>query len=160
MARTRALIDWESQTLRSLLFAPGNHARRLEKVGQFGSDAIVLDLEDAVANAEKIAARDSTRAALPTYRGTVVMVRVNGVQTELLEGDLDAVVCDELDCVMVPKVERAETLAAVDEQLGRLERERSIEPGRIRLLPLVETAAGLVRCEEIALAAPRRVVTL
>src|SRR5581483_10745405 len=105
MARTRALIDWESQTLRSLLFAPGNHARRLEKVGQFGSDAIVLDLEDAVANAEKIA------------------VRVNGVQTELLEGDLDAVVCDELDCVMVPKVERAETLAAVDEQLGRLERE-------------------------------------
>jgi len=160
VVRTRPPIDWERQTLRSLLFAPGNHARRLEKVGQFGSDAIVLDLEDAVANAEKVAARASTRAALPTYRETVVIVRVNGAHTGLTEGDVEAVVCPELDCVMVPKLESAETLAALDELVGRLERERGIAEGQIRFLPLIETAVGLARCEEIACSAPERVVTL
>ena len=67
--RTRAHVDWEERPLRSLLFAPGNHPRKLEKVGGFGSDAIVLDLEDAVADAEKSAARETVRAALPTYGG-------------------------------------------------------------------------------------------
>ena len=160
MERARQPVDWERQTLRSLLFAPGNHARRLERVGDFGSDAIVLDLEDAVANAEKVAARDSTRAALPTYREGVVAVRVNGTQTGLLEGDVEAVVCPELDCLLVPKVESAETLHDVDRLLARLEAERGLEPGGIRLLPLVETALGVVRCEEVALSAPARVVTL
>jgi citrate lyase subunit beta / citryl-CoA lyase len=160
VVRARPPIDWERQTLRSLLFAPGNHARRLEKVGQFGSDAIVLDLEDAVANAEKIAARASTRAALPTYDETVVSVRVNGAHTGLTEGDVEAVVCPELDCLMVPKVESAETLRALDELVEGLERERGITDGQIRFLPLIETAVGLVRCEEIAFSAPKRVVTL
>ena len=158
MTRRRPPIDWEQQTLRSLLFAPGNHARRLEKVGGFGSDAIVLDLEDAVANAEKIAARGSTRAALPTYENTVVIVRVNGAHTDLLAGDVDAVVCPELDCLMVPKVESAETLAEVDGLLARFEAERGIEPGAIRLLPIVETAVGIAHCEEILAKAPPRVV--
>ncbi|HZR92203.1 MAG TPA: CoA ester lyase [Gaiellaceae bacterium] len=160
MNRRRPAIDWENQTLRSLLFAPGNHARRLEKVGQFGSDAIVLDLEDAVANAEKIAARASTRAALPTYDDTVVIVRINGVHTGLAESDVEAVVCPDLDCLMVPKVETPDTLTALDELVTQLERERGIPEGTIRMLPLVETALGIVRCEEIAFAVPPRVVTL
>ncbi len=160
MARQRPPIQWEQQTLRSLLFAPGNHPRRLEKVGSFGSDAIVLDLEDAVANAEKVAARASTRAAIPTYERTVVIVRVNGAQTGLLEGDVEAVVCPELDCLMVPKVESPGTLADVDRMLARLEAERGVDAGAIRLLPIVETAAGIVRCEEILFAAPERVVTV
>jgi citrate lyase subunit beta/citryl-CoA lyase len=158
VTRRRPPIDWEQQTLRSLLFAPGNHARRLEKVGGFGSDAIVLDLEDAVANAEKVAARGSTRAALPTYENTVVIVRVNGAHTDLLAGDVDAVVCPELDCLMVPKVESVETLAEVDRLLASLEAERGIEPGAIRLLPIVETAVGIARCEQILGQAPPRVV--
>lgn len=160
MTRRRPPITWETQTLRSLLFAPGNHARRLEKVGGFGSDAIVLDLEDAVANAEKVAARGSTRAAIPTYEGTVVIVRVNGAHTDLLEDDVEAVVCPELDCLMVPKVETPETLRVIDLALARLEVEHSIAEGSVRLMPIVETAAGIVRCEEIAFAAPERVVTL
>jgi citrate lyase subunit beta/citryl-CoA lyase len=160
VSRIRPPIAWESQPLRSLLFAPGNHARRLARVGEFGSDAIVLDLEDAVADAEKIAARSSARAAIPTYRDAVVVVRVNAVRTGLTEGDIDAVVCPELDCLLVPKVEEAETLPALDELVARLERDHGLDAGQIRILALIETAAGLVRCEEIALAAPERVVTL
>ena len=158
--RVRPTIDWDGQPLRSLLFAPGNHARRLEKVGDFGSDVIVLDLEDAVADAEKEAARTSVRDALPRYEGTVVVVRANAAATGRLEGDLEAVVCPELDCLMLPKVESSDTLARVDELVAQLERERDIEEGQIRLLPLIETAAGVARCEEIAFSAPDRVLTL
>jgi citrate lyase subunit beta/citryl-CoA lyase len=155
------VIDWNEQALRSLLFAPGNHPRKLEKVGSFGSDAIVLDLEDAVADAEKSAARELVRAALPTYgESTVVVVRVNGVDTGRLEDDVRAVVCSELDCVMVPKVERPDTLGLVDELLTACERESGLEQGRIRVLALIETAKGLVRCEEIAASAPARLYTL
>jgi len=159
--RVRPPVDWDECPLRALLFAPGNHPRKLEKVGGFGADAIVLDLEDAVADAEKEAARGAVRAALPTYTGrTVVFVRVNGPETGRLEDDARAVVCPDLDGLMVPKVERAETLPTVDRLLARLEREQGLPEGHVRLLPLIETALGLVRCDEIALTAPRRVVTL
>src|SRR5437762_3089613 len=149
VSRAREPVDWDTQTLRSLLFTPGNHARRLERVGDFGSDVIVLDLEDAVADAEKVAARDSTRAALPTYRDAVVTVRVNGDQTGLQEADVDAVVCPELDCLMIPKVESPKVLDDLDRLVARLEQDRGIPPGQIRFLPLVETALGIARCEEI-----------
>jgi citrate lyase subunit beta/citryl-CoA lyase len=155
------VIDWNGQALRSLLFAPGNHPRKLEKVGSFGSDAIVLDLEDAVADAEKSAARELVRAALPTYdEGTVRIVRVNSADTGRLDDDIAAIVCGELDCVMIPKVELPETLPLVDELIAAHEREQGLEPGRIRILALIETAKGLVRCEEIAAAAPPRLFTL
>src|SRR5262245_28180802 len=156
-ARRCAAIAWEERPLRSLLFAPGNHPRKLEKVGGFGSDAIVLDLEDAVAEAEKSAARATVCAALPTYAGsTIVFVRVNGPETGRLEEDTRAIVCADLDGLMVPKVEDPQTLVELDLLLTGLEHERGLPEGHIRLLALIETARGLVRCEEIALAAPAR----
>jgi citrate lyase subunit beta / citryl-CoA lyase len=159
--RSRAPVVWDERPLRSLLFAPGNHPRKLEKVGSFGSDAIVLDLEDAVADAEKTAARETVRAALPTYaEPTIVFVRVNGAETGRLDDDARAVVGADLDGLMVPKVERPETLPELDRLLTALERERGLPEGHVRLLALVETARGLVRCEQIALAAPPRLLTL
>lgn len=155
------MIDWNERTLRSLLFTPGNHPRRLEKVGTFGSDAIVLDLEDAVADAEKDAARTMVRDALPTYdESTIVMVRVNSHETGRMEEDAIAVVCQDVDCLVVPKVEKPESLPRMDALLYALERERGLDVGTIRLLPIVETARGLVRVDEIAAAAPERVLTL
>jgi citrate lyase subunit beta/citryl-CoA lyase len=154
-------IDWDRQPLRGLLFAPGNHARRIERVGEFGADAIVLDLEDAVAAGEKDAARGMVREALPTYDdSTVVVVRANGEDSGRLEEDVAAVVHPGLDALMVPKIERSETLQRVDAMLAALERERGLEVGRIRVLGLVETARGLVRCEDIAQSAPPRLVTI
>lgn len=155
------MIDWDGQPLRALLFAPGNHPRKLTKVGTFGADAIVLDLEDAVADAEKDGARILVRDALGTYdEETVVIVRVNGPDTGRLDEDVRAVVSSGLDCIMVPKVERPDVLPEVDELVAALERERGIEQGTIRLLALIETAKGLVRCEEIAAQAPERLQTL
>ena len=75
------MIDWTDQLLRSVLFVPGSDERKLRKVGTFGADAIVIDLEDAVADDQKIAARGTTRAAVPTYgdQSGAVVVRVNGI---------------------------------------------------------------------------------
>ena len=155
------MVDWQGQTLRSLLFAPGNHERRLQKVGTFGSDAIVLDLEDAVADAEKDEARRMVRDALPTYADTpVVTVRVNSHGTGRMEEDIIAVAYPGLDCVMVPKIESPETLQRCDALLYALERERGLPVGAIRLLGIVETPIGLIRCDDIALAAPERTLTL
>src|SRR2546430_14862068 len=104
--RTRPHVDWEERPLRSLLFAPGNHPRKLEKVGGFGSDAIVLDLEDAVADAEKTAARETVRAALPTYCApTIVFARVNGPETGRLEDDVRATGGPGLGGLMSPKAQ-------------------------------------------------------
>lgn len=154
------MIRWEEQSLRSLLFAPGIDERKLAKVGGFGSDAIVLDLEDAVANDLKIAARATTRAAVPTYGdGTVVIVRVNDVTTGSLDGDIAAVVCEGLDAIMVPKVEDAATLVHVDEQIAAAEAAAGLEQGSIRVIPLVETPLGLARCESFLIGAPKRVHT-
>jgi len=155
------VIGWNERTLHSLLFTPGNHPRRLKKVGTFGSDAIVLDLEDAVADAEKDAARTMVRDAVPTYdESTIVMVRVNSHETGRMEEDTIAVVCQDVDCLMVPKVEQPDSLPRMDALLYALERERGLDVGTIRLLPIIETARGLVRVDEIAAAAPERVLTL
>ncbi len=155
------MIGWNERTLHSLLFTPGNHPRRLKKVGTFGSDAIVLDLEDAVADAEKDAARTMVRDAVPTYdESTIVMVRVNSHETGRMEEDTIAVVCQDVDCLMVPKVEQPDSLPRMDALLYALERERGLDVGTIRLLPIIETARGLVRVDEIAAAAPERVLTL
>src|SRR4051812_22934844 len=149
-------IDWSERPLRSLLFTPGNHPRRLQRVADFGSDAIVLDLEDAVADDEKDAARGTAREALPTYDAQqIVFVRVNGADTGRLEADLAAVVCDDLDAVMVPKIEIPDVLPEVDRLLARHDPD-----GRIRVLGLIETAKGLVRAEEICARAPERTVTV
>ena len=154
------MIDWGSQLLRSLLFVPGSDTHKLAKVGSFGADVIVIDLEDAVADEEKTAARQTTRDAIPTYGGgQAVTVRVNSRPTGRMEGDIAAVVRPELDAIMVPKIDDPETLPAVDAALAAAEEREGMEPGSVRVLALIETARGIVQCERILLEAPARTLT-
>ncbi len=153
-------VDWSNQLLRSLLFAPGNQPRKLARVATFGADAIVLDLEDAVAVGEKEGARAMIRAALPTYQDTVAMVRVNALATGRCRADLEAVVCPSLHGVLLPKVDEPAILSEVDAYLAELEAREGVPVGTIRLFPQIETALGIARVEEIALRAPPRVHTL
>src|SRR5580693_9094613 len=92
------------QPLRSFLFAPGNHAGRVEKALTLDADAMILDLEDAVATAEKPATRETIAAALERPRRGLLYVRVNAVDTEFCYGDLVAIVRRGLDGVILPKV--------------------------------------------------------
>lgn len=135
---------------RSLLFAPGNHSRKAEKVFIVGADVAILDLEDAVAVAEKPGARAAVVEALKQPRTCKGYVRVNARDTEFCEADLKAVVGPWLDGIMLPKVESAAELLSVDKLIQGLEREHGMEPGGIDLLPIVETAKGVDGVSEIA----------
>ena len=154
------MVNWREKLLRTLLFAPGNHPRKVAKVASFGADAIVLDLEDAVAAAQKDEARLAVRAAVSTYQNTVVMVRVNGYSTGRCVEDLEAIIGPAVDAVLIPKVEGPAVLEEVDERLASLEERHGLDRGAIRLLPQIETAMGVARVEDIALEAPSRVHTL
>src|SRR4051812_13628494 len=104
-----------SRPLRSLLFTPGDQPRKLARVADFGSDAVILDLEDAVAISQKAAARPMVREALPNLAaGPLRYVRVNAIETGLTRDDLTAVVCPELDGIKLPKVERVDDVYEVD----------------------------------------------
>lgn len=154
-------MDWDSQLLRSLLFVPGSDERKLNKVASFGADVVVIDLEDAVADEEKSAARALTREAIPRCGadGAVVTVRVNSIETGRMEEDVAGVVRPELAAIMVPKVADTETLPALDAVLSEAEREQGMEVGALRVLALIETPRGLVECERILASAPERTHT-
>jgi len=138
------------QPNRSFLFAPGNHPRRVEKSFTTGCDAVILDLEDAVAIAEKPATRATVVAALKLPRSCRGYIRVNSIDTEFCFDDIEAVVGPWLDGIMLPKVERAADLQAVDWMMTSLERRHGIVPGTIDLIPIIETAAGHGAAREIA----------
>ena len=141
--------------LRSLLFAPGNHARRREKAFECGADAVILDLEDAVPPAEKAEARAAVAAMLAAPRPGQAWVRVNGVETPWCWADLDALVRAGLDGIVVPKVEEPGQLRIIDWAVSQLERERGLAPGRLQLMALIETARGVAAAPAIATACSR-----
>jgi citrate lyase subunit beta/citryl-CoA lyase len=141
--------------LRSLLFAPGNHARRVEKALSLDADAVILDLEDAVAIAEKPATRAMVAAALQRPRQGLLYVRVNAVDTAFCHGDLVTVAQPGLDGIILPKIESAAGLATVDWLLAQLERERGLPAGAIDLIPIIETARGLQQLDAILAAGTR-----
>ena len=141
--------------MRSMLFAPGNHARRLEKVFSRGADAVILDLEDAVAVAEKPAARAIVVEALKRARPCPAYVRVNAADTSFCYGDLVAVIGPWLDGIMLPKVESVEGILTIDWLVAQLEREAELEAGSIDLLPIIETGKGLAAFADIAAAGSR-----
>ena len=141
--------------MRSFLFAPGNHPRRVEKALSLDADAVILDLEDAVAIAEKPATREAVVAAYREKRTGLLYVRVNTADTEFCHGDLTATVQAGLDGVILPKVESAATLQTIDWLLGNLERERGLTQGAIDLVPIIETARGVRDIDAILTAGTR-----
>lgn len=140
---------------RSYLFAPGNHARRVEKALSLDADAVILDLEDAVAVAEKAAARPLVAAAIERPRTGQAYVRVNAPATPYCHADIVAVVGKKLDGIMIPKIETPAELVAIDWLIGQLERERGLALGGIDLLPIIETGKGVANVREIAAAGTR-----
>lgn len=144
--------------LRSMLFAPANHPRHAAKAlsGETGADAVILDLEDAVAVADKPAARQAVRALLATAPAGA-WVRINGMTTPHAYPDLVAAVGPGLTGVVLPKAETAAEVATAAWLLGNLEAAAGLPAGSVALMPSIETAAGLAAVPEIAAAAASRV---
>ena len=132
-----------TRLLRSMLFTPANNTRRVEKALTLGADGVILDLEDAVAAAEKPAARTHLREALGKPRTCQLYARINALTTEWCYRDLVDVVRPGLDGLLVPKVEGAADVKTIDWLLGALEQEQGIERGTVDIIPIIETAKGL-----------------
>jgi citrate lyase subunit beta/citryl-CoA lyase len=130
----------------------------LARAPTLGADALLLDLEDSVPIAEKARARDLVAGALDALleRGErPPFVRVNPLQTGLCDDDVLAVARPGLAGVMLPKVESTEQVAEADSLLARAESAVRLPAGSLRLVPVVETARGLVRAFEVATASAR-----
>ena len=127
---------------RSYLFVPGDRPERFEKAFATAADAIVVDLEDAVAPQAKDAARDAVATLLAARRhADRIVVRINDETTPWFDADLALLRNGQARAVMLPKAERAETIARV----------RSACPD-IAVLPLIESARGMLAAEALAAA--------
>jgi len=143
--------------LRSMLFLPGNTPNIIINGGILGADAVILDLEDAVAPAEKDSARVLVRNAIKYmgFGGCQVVVRINGTDTAYWQKDLDAIIPVRPDFIMPPKVSCAQDVLAVDAYIAQLEEKCGLEKNAIRLIPLIETALGIENAFAIASASKR-----
>jgi citrate lyase subunit beta/citryl-CoA lyase len=143
---------------RSLLYVPVTERRFVEKAHTRGADAIILDLEDAVAPSAKAAARAALAEAVPMVRrgGADVCVRVNR-PLRLAVPDIEAAVAAGADALVLTKLLGPEHVRLLAEHVAEAEEAAGASQGRTRLIGLVETADSIPRMEAIARASPRLV---
>lgn len=133
---------------RCLLFMPGDDLKKVQKGISLGVDSIVMDLEDGVALNRKDAARATIATALSDldFGRSEKIVRLNPIGSGLEQADLSAILALRPDSLMLPKVERADQVQWLDHVLAGT---------AIRLLPIIETARGVVNLKDIAQASAR-----
>lgn len=144
-----------SWNARSLLYVPGDQRDRLDKAFSRGADGLLIDLEDAVAPGKKALARDTVAEwmTVQAARADAVWLRINA---DSPDDDIASISAPILG-VMVPRAER-ELLVSVAELLGAHERRLGLDSGTFAIIPLIETARGLL--DAVALAELPRVVRL
>jgi citrate lyase subunit beta / citryl-CoA lyase len=143
---------------RSLIFIPGNNQRFLEKSKGIDSDIICYDLEDSVPFGEKDVARSLIQATIrelnssttETKRERIVAIRTNSPGSKQIPADLDKIVIKGIDAIVIPKVDEASQIIEISELIDRLEDERNIPRGHVRIIPSIESALGVVNALEIA----------
>ena len=142
---------------RSMLFLPGNTPNMLINGNCLGADAVIFDLEDAVAPGEKDAARILVRNTLRymDFSGCERIVRINCVDTPYWQADLDAVVPWKPELILLPKAGTAADIQKADAYMTALEEKLGLEPNTVGLLPLIETAMGVENAFAIASASKR-----
>ncbi|WGX97527.1 CoA ester lyase [Nocardioides sp. L-11A] len=142
----------EFKPLRSVLYMPSSNERALEKAKTLPADAIIFDLEDAVAPDAKPAAREAAAAAVRSgeYGGRHLIIRVNGIGTEWHVDDIRAAAAAGPDVVLVPKVNSADEVRQLVAAL-----EAAGAPERTTLWAMVETPIGMLNALAIAQASER-----
>jgi citrate lyase subunit beta/citryl-CoA lyase len=150
--------------MRSLLFVPGDSPRKLAKGLESGADALILDLEDSVAPDRKPEARATALAFLTEVGAAAarprLLVRVNGLDTGLIDADLDAVVAGRPDAILLPKAEGGPSVIHLDAKLAAREAIAGLPDGAIQIMAIAtETAAALFAAGTYA-GASRRLAAL
>lgn len=145
---------------RSLLFIPGNRESWIESAHTNDADVVIFDLEDSVPPEETETARELVAEHLPAVhdRGQRVFVRINGHPNEPEEftaADIEAVMCEELDAIVVPKLERPEDVERLDTVLTHIERRDGLPENGVELIVSIEAALGMKNAYELCAAAER-----
>ena len=146
--------------MRSMLFVPADSEKKLGKGLETGADALILDLEDSVAAANKAGARETARAFLeahvPSADRPLLMVRVNALDTGLTDDDLKAVVAAKPDAIMLPKAESGADVVHLDAKLNALEALAGIAEGHVKIVVVAtETAKAVFNLGSYQGASPR-----
>jgi len=151
-----AINIFSSLVWRSLLYVPANNERFIDKAHLRGADAIILDLEDSVPEAERNKARSMLAASVEkaAQNGADVLVRINRPDDACAQ-DLEAAVIPGVRALMLPKVPDAHHVHALAGFVDELEKKRAMDPGSILFVPMVESPAALFRAEEITAAHTR-----
>lgn len=151
--------------IRSFLFVPADSEKKLGKADASGADAIILDLEDSVAPANKPHARELARSFLSERphdrRSYQIWVRINPLDTDLALADLVAIVAAAPDGIMLPKAEGPADILRLSHYLDALETQAGIAPQSIRIVPVAsETPAAALKLGEYANAALERLAAI
>jgi citrate lyase subunit beta/citryl-CoA lyase len=145
---------------RSLLFVPANNWRLIESAKRaLDADAIILDMEDAVPIDDKETARWFVKDAVKELKdvGHTIVVRVNSIASGLAKDDLKFAVQEGVDAIMLPKTESKEDVVVLERMLEEEEKQKSLNP--IAIIPLIESARGVLNAYEIA-SASKRVIAI
>jgi citrate lyase subunit beta/citryl-CoA lyase len=158
-------MEQQKRLFRSWMFVPGDRQRMIDKALTLGADAIMMDIEDGVAPAEKENARIQIAAALdrvaerlaadPGFRTPARFVRTNSPGTERMVEDFKAAVRPGLEGLVISKVDTVEQVRIVEDELGRAEVAQHVPGGSIKLLIAIESPIGLFNAYTIATSSPR-----
>src|SRR5262245_44253484 len=129
--------------LRSMLYVPADNLRRVDRAFNAGADAVILDLEDAVADSQKAVARAGLPALLKEKRPCAAYVRVNAMSTPFCLEDIEAAVSARANGISLPKVESSAEMFAADWVMSQLEKRLGLDVGSTDLLPVLETGKGI-----------------
>lgn len=142
---------------RTMLFLPANNPNMIVNGGLLGADSLIFDLEDAVSPDEKDAARELLKNALQalSFGKCELIVRINGLDTPYWEEDLEEILPLGPAAIMPPKVSGGDYIRQLDSKLTEVEEKAGMEPGRTRIIALLETAVGVENAYAIASASPR-----
>ncbi len=139
--------------IRSALFVPGDRPDRVDKAVATAADRVIIDLEDAVAVSKKKEARALVRDKIIAHKDRGVLARVNGLETDFITADLEAVVVNELGGLMLPKTESSHQVEEINRLLVDLDKKQRPAAGNTAVILLVESALGVQNISQITSAA-------
>jgi citrate lyase subunit beta / citryl-CoA lyase len=148
--------------LRSLLYVPGDSSRKMTSARSLRPDALIFDLEDAVAPDRKLEARGLIQEELghAVAFSAKLFVRVNRFGSPFLEDDLRAAVRPQVCGIVLPKCTGAEEVARAHETILGLERRNGMPEGSTKLILMLETARGVAHAHELARASTRAIALM
>jgi citrate lyase subunit beta / citryl-CoA lyase len=158
MGHPHGADDHGRPPIRSALFVPAHREDYLAKADARGADAVILDLEDSVADEARDRAVETASRWIANRSdpfSPVIIVRINPLSTGRMPSEIMQLVSPNLTAVQIPKVDSPHDVRTVSEFLGYAEGVRGLDYGRIRIWPLIESAAAVQQSAKLARASTR-----